>query len=239
VWLVLRQLLIVLPLVAVAGAAGQTLLSVQILVISVLCRIPYQTFRLRLWILAYHQRACPDRDAYSPKRLADVASGLAAVAEVIPIQIIGFILWLVVTPSTEATLGFVVAMFGAVLSTALISTSFGPVLAHYYFDNRPDLRHGLAMLSALLLAFGVMLYAPTSIISLPEGVSTILDFMPWTAILFLPLSVGVAPVNWLGIGVSAVLTLVISAILWRLGRNARTDAVAWEPDYDNEDDDEM
>lgn len=238
-WLILRQLFVVLPLVAIAGAAGQTLLTVQILVISVLARVPYRVFRLRLWILGYHRNACPDAAAFRPVRSYDWAAGIAATAEVLPIQLIGIFLWLFVTPSPQATLEFIGAVIVAVVSTSAISTAFAPVLAHYYFDNRPDLRHLLAMAGTLILGVGVLLYAPTSIVTLPAFVQTVLEYLPWSPLLFLPLSIGVAPVNLVSLGVSALLTTILTLVWWRMGRNARTDLVDWEPDYDSEDDDEM
>lgn len=238
VWFFLRQTALIAPLVAIAGAAGQSLLIAQVMGVSALARLLTRAFRFQLWIANYHFRACPAPEAFVSVRGVDAASTGAAVLEASPIMIGSLILWPILSSGGGTFQAFAAAVALAALVTVTLVMVALPVLTRIYENDHPDVRPVINFSMVIVFALGMFLYSPLSVLSIPDAVHTIVQCLPWTPWLFLPLSVGAtAPPVWTLL-VSAILTIGICVVLFILGRSMRlTDPSAIEAeDFDDEED---
>jgi hypothetical protein len=237
IWLFLRQFLVVAPLIAIAGAAGQALLIAQVMVISSLVRILARGFRFHMWVAAYHVKACPDLDGFGQRRAVDLASTWAAIVETSPILVGGLILWPILASGEGTLLEFTVTTLIAGLVAVFVTLCALPILAAVYENNHPDVRPVLMLSMTVVFAAGMFLYSPSSVLTLPAAAQTVVQCLPWTPWLFLPLSVGTEyPPLWT-LAVSGLLTIATCAVLLYLGRGL----VLGDPDLvdgDDEDDDD-
>lgn len=240
IWLFLRQLLVVAPLIAIAGAAGQALLIAQVMVISSLVRILARAFRFEMWVAAYHVKACPDPEGFGQRRAVDVASTGAAIVETSPILLGGLILWPILAGGDGGLGEFAITVLISGVVATLVTLCAVPVLLAVYEDNHPDVRPVLMLSMTVVFAAGMFLYSPSSILTLPAAAQTVVQCLPWTPWLFLPLSAGAEyPPLWT-LAVSGLLTIAACAVLLYLGRGlvlGDPDLVE-DDDTDDEDDDE-
>ncbi len=239
IWFFLRQTVVIAPLVAIAGAAGQSLLIAQVMIVSALARLLTRGFRFQIWVAGYHFRACPAPEAFVSVRTVDMASTGAAVLEASPLLVGGLVLWPFLAPDGGSFQAFAAAVAVATLVTVLVVAVALPVLSRIYENDHPDVRPVVSFSMVIVFALGMFLYSPLTVLTIPSALHTVVQCLPWTPWMFLPLSVGAAaPPVWT-LAVSALLTIAMCIVLFAFGRGLRlSDPSGIEGDDLDDDDDD-
>ncbi|MDO8732932.1 MAG: hypothetical protein Q7L55_10255 [Actinomycetota bacterium] len=238
IWVAVRQLMIVAPLVAVAGASGNAVLVAQVIVVASLARIAARAYRFRHWAASYHRRACPAPEQFGTLRVVDLAGANGAVIEVTPVLILGAVVWVIVSPRLALLPVFVFTVLMGVLVTYVVSICLLPVLARIEAADHPDVRPVFMLSMTFVFALGMLVFSPSSVLSVPAPLLEALQCLPWLPWIFLPLNVGTHTAPVWTLGVSALLTVASCLVLWHFGAIGSLDEEDDTDDEDTQDDED-